>query len=127
MATGRLRAPVTAYVRRLRAETRASVRAMAPRVEERMRREAPWRNETGAARAALYCRAESAGVDQTRLVLGYDPRVLREVNKAWNGAFFYPLALEGGHAGRYAILRPTADRLRSEIGRTVSDAIRRVR
>src|SRR4051812_45947477 len=110
MPSGRLTVPVSAYVRRLRTETRAAVRALAPVVQARMREEAPWRNRTGAARAALFCVAESAGVDQARLVIGYDPRVLRAVNKTWNGRYFYPIALESKHAGQYAILRPTADR-----------------
>lgn len=74
----------------------------APRIQEQMQADAPWKDRTGAARRALRATVETSG---------------REVELALSHGVEYGKFLELSNGGRYAIIGPTVIRLGPEIMR----------
>lgn len=68
--------------------------SMAPEVENYMKNNAPWEDQTGNARNGLFARPYHAG-DETGIVIGH--------------SVFYGIFLEARWSGRYAIIQPTLD------------------
>src|SRR5687767_7148849 len=83
---------VNQYPNRFRAVARRVLEGQAAVIEQRMKSEAPWNDQTGNARANLRCR------------LFDDGKVLRL--RASHGVPYGGI-LEFGHQGRFAILGPT--------------------
>lgn len=75
---------------------------LAQAIEDYMKDQAPWRDNTGNARSDLFGRAEKR-VNGWRIVFGYTGET------AWDRGEYYPFFLENGMAGRYAIVGPTRE------------------
>lgn len=70
--------------------------SMAPEVENFMKNNAPWQDQTGNARNGLTARAYREG-DEVGIVLSH--------------SVFYGIYLETRFSGRYAIIQPTIDEM----------------
>jgi len=78
-------------------------------LEGEMKANAPWKDRTGTARQSLHA---TTIVERKQVTL----RLSHGVD--------YGIHLELGHAGRYAILKPTIDKHRTEIRRMVESLFR---
>lgn len=85
---------------RTKAAARATVQSMAPEVENYMKLNAPWTDQTGNARNGLAARAYEEG-DEIGIVL------FQQVD--------YGIWLETRWSGRYAIINPTIDAMGPEV------------
>lgn len=94
------------------------LRQLAAETQGEMQAQAEWANRSGKAREALTARVETRAVTPAgrayTIVLGYDDRVVLQNPRA--RGVNYGRYLEEANGGRYAIVTPTADRLRREVG-----------
>jgi hypothetical protein len=79
-----------------------TARYKAPAVENYMKTNAPWTDQTGNARNGLFARPYRDG-DEVGIVLGH--------------SVFYGIFLEVRFSGRYAIIQPTIDHMGPEVMR----------
>ncbi len=91
---------IEAYVDRLIAASLALGQDWAGTLEAEMKKKAPWQDRTSNARQSLYGRAEM-GKDQITIRLGHSVE--------------YGVFLELARDGKYAILKPTADKNTKDI------------
>jgi hypothetical protein len=113
-----------ARIRQAIGATMALAQAEADEAQEFMRDTARWTDRTEAARTSLTARVYMEGQrtdhPRARIDLFYDERVLEDLNpEEYARVGDYGRFLEGEHGGEYAIVQPTAIRLRERLGRGV--------
>lgn len=99
---------------------------LAATTQAEMRAQAPWTDRSAKARRSLTATVETRAVPPAgrtfTLILGYDDRVILQNPRA--RGVNYGRFLEDTDAGRHAVVRPTAERLRRVIGPRLERAVR---
>lgn len=88
-----------------------AAQSMAPEVENYMKSNAPWQDQTGNARNGLFARAYAEG-DETGIVLGH--------------SVDYGIWLEVRWSGRYAIVQPAIDTMGPAVMRRYERLLERI-
>jgi hypothetical protein len=78
-------------------------------MQEWMKENAPWKDDTGDARAGLTATAVDTGSVIAEIVVSHDPSLA------------YPIYLERDYQGRYAIIRPTLDYWQPRLQRSLQN------
>lgn len=111
-----------AYIAQAKRAIESTVRIDAAVRQEHMQRYAPWTDRTGKARENLRARVVRRNVSseiQLTIVLTHGDGT-HETDLIEYGKY-----LEGSNGGMYAIVQPTAERMRRELGRQINRALPR--